>query len=269
MGLYGKNISGHPGYELDLGLSQMWLKLSDLAFEQIPKIFELNSYLGILVSLLIIIAILNFLRRKKSGIEMIFIIVPIVLLLASVIYQKPNAVRHLFPLHGAIVFYLASFLFYVEKKSIYSFWLILVFLGGFYSYSTYDYYKSQSIMTGFSTLKKDTNYEDLIKYARENKFQAVYTGYNAHSLNFLSGGNPLFVEFHSNPFQGWNRLKKAHPLNNWAVLIPADKNLKIYEAYIKIKKIECDRKNIQGYIALSRCRGNPHTVNKLRFLGQF
>ena len=124
-------------------------------------------------------------------------------------------------------------------------------------------------MTGFSTLKKDTNYEDLIKYARENKFQAVYTGYNAHSLNFLSGGNPLFVEFHSNPFQGWKRRKKANLINNWTVLIHGDKNLEIYETYLKSKNIDCNRATIQGYIALSRCRGNPHEVNKLRFLGQF
>jgi hypothetical protein len=269
IGLYGNKIFGHPGYELDLGLSQMWFKLSDLFFAKLPKMFELNSYLGMLLSLLIIIAIFNFLRRDKHKLEMIFVIIPIVLLLASIIYQKPNSLRHLFPFYGAIVFYLASFLFYVEKKSFYSFWLTLVFLGGFYSYATYDYYKSQNIMTGLSILKKDTNYDDLIKYARENKFQAVYTGYMAHKLNFLSGGNPLFVEFHSNPFQGWKRLKKAFILKDFAVLIPNGKNLRIYETYIKTKNINCNRGNIQGHIVFSKCRGNPYAVRNLRSLGQF
>ena len=269
IGLYGNKIFGHPGYELDLGLSQMWFKLSDLFFAKLPKMFELNSYLGMLLSLLIIIAIFNFLRRDKHKLEMIFVIIPIVLLLASIIYQKPNSLRHLFPFYGAIVFYLASFLFYVEKKSFYSFWLTLVFLGGFYSYATYDYYKSQNIMTGLSILKKDTNYDDLIKYARENKFQAVYTGYMAHKLNFLSGGNPLFVEFHSNPFQGWKRLKKTFILKDFAVLIPNGKNLRIYETYIKTKNINCNRGNIQGHIVFSKCRGNPYAVRNLRSLGQF
>jgi hypothetical protein len=266
--LYEKSISGHPGFELDIALSKMWLKLSDLVFEQIPKIFELNSYSGILVSLLIVIAIFNFLRREKSEVEMVFAILPIVILLASVIYQKPNVVRHLFPLHGAIVFYLASFLFYVEKKSVYSFWLILVFWGTFYSYTSYDYYKSQNIMTGYSILKKDTDYHNLIKYAREKNFEAVYTGYWAHKLNFLSGGNPLFVEFYSNPFQGWKRLEKAIILNDFAVLIPDNKNLKIYETYIKIKNIDCNRENIQGHIILSGCRGKPYEIRELRLIGQ-
>ena len=268
IGLYGNEIFGHPGYELNLGLSQMWFKLSDLVFEQLPKLFELNSYSGILVSILIGAAILNYIRRDKHKIEMIFGILPIVLLLASVIYQKPNTVRHLFSFYTVIVFYLSSFLFYIEKKSVYSFWLVLVFLGGFYSYTTYDYYKREGIMTGYSILKKDTDYDGLIKYAREKNFEAVYTGYMAHKLNFLSGGNPLFVEFYSNPLQGWKRLKKAIILNDFAVLIPDDKNLKIYEAYIKTKNINCNRENIQGYIVLSRCLGKPYEVRELRLIGQ-
>jgi len=123
-------------------------------------------------------------------------------------------------------------------------------------------------MTGYSILKKDTYYDGLIKYAREKNFEAVYTGYMAHKLNFLSGGNPLFVEFYSNPFQGWKRLKKAIILNDFAVFIPDDKNLKIYETYIKAKNIDCIRENIQSYIALSRCRGKPYDVRELRLIGQ-
>jgi hypothetical protein len=41
-------------------------------------------------------------------------------------------------------------------------------------------------MTGYSILKKDTYYDGLIKYSREKNFEAVYTGYMAHKLNFLS-----------------------------------------------------------------------------------
>ena len=124
-------------------------------------------------------------------------------------------------------------------------------------------------MAGFYTLKKDSNYDDLIKYVREKKFQAIFTDYNAHKLNFLSRGNPLFVEFHSNPFTGWKRLKKATLSNNWAVLVPDGKNLKIYEAYIKTKKIDCSRQNIQNYIVFSSCSGNQYDVSKFAFLGQF
>jgi hypothetical protein len=123
-------------------------------------------------------------------------------------------------------------------------------------------------MTGYSILKKDTDYHNLIKYAREKNFEAVYTGYWAHKLNFLSGGNPLFVEFYSNPFQGWKRLEKAIILNDFAVLIPDNKNLKIYETYIKIKNIDCNRENIQGHIILSGCRGKPYEIRELRLIGQ-
>ena len=107
IGLYKNSISGHPGYELDFGLPQMWHKLSDLFSVQLPRILELNSYLGMLVTILVGVAIFNFLRRNKGGVEMIFAILPIVLLSALIIYQKPNVVRHIFPLYAVVVFVIA------------------------------------------------------------------------------------------------------------------------------------------------------------------
>ena len=34
---------------------------------------------------------------------------------------------------------------------------------------------------------------------RENNSKVIYTDYSAHKLQFLSGGNPNFVEFYPNP----------------------------------------------------------------------
>ena len=92
IGLYRNSISGHPGYELELGLPQMWHKLSDLIFVQLPKTLELNSYLGMLVAVIVGVAIFNTLHRDKSLVKMIFAILPILLLSVLIIYQKPNAV---------------------------------------------------------------------------------------------------------------------------------------------------------------------------------
>jgi hypothetical protein len=256
IGLYRKRINGHPGYELDFGLPQMWHKLSDLVSVQLPKILELNSYFGVLVVLLVGLAIVNFLRRGKGGVEMIFAILPIVLLLALIIYQKPNTPRHIFPLYGVFIFYVASALYKVEKKSILSFLALFVFFGIYYGYATYDYYKNMNVLNGFQVIKKDSTHNDLIKYARQKQFDVVYTDYYAHKLQFLSGGNPSFVEFYRNPYRGWERIKQTANLLNFAVFISENsKNVSVYENFIKATKITCDREKVSKYLIFSKCRG--------------
>jgi len=256
LGLYRESITGHPGYEVDLGFPQMWHKLSDLVYVQLPRILELNSYIGILVTVLVGVAIVKFLRQGKGGVEMIFAILPIVLLLALIIYQKPNTPRHIFPLYGVFIFYVASALYKIEKKSILSFWALFVFFGIYYSYATYEYYKNMNVLNGFQVIKKDSIHNDLIKYARQNQFDVVYTDYYAHKLQFLSGGNPSFVEFYRNPYRGWERIKQTINLPNFAVFISENsKDVSVYENFIKATKITCDREKVSKYLIFSKCRG--------------
>ncbi len=268
IGLYRKRINGHPGYELDFGLPQMWHKLSDLVSVQLPKILELNSYFGVLVVLLVGLAIVNFLRRGKGGVEMIFAILPIVLLLALIIYQKPNTPRHIFPLYGVFIFYVASALYKVEKKSILSFLALFVFFGIYYGYATYDYYKNMNVLNGFQVIKKDSTHNDLIKYARQKQFDVVYTDYSAHKLQFLSGGNPSFVEFYRNPYRGWKRLAKTRDYINFAVFVPEGKNQVIYETHLKNNKISCNREKIKKYLVLSQCKTSTRYFRDLLALKQ-
>ena len=268
IGLYKNSISGHPGYELDFGLPQMWHKLSDLFSVQLPRILELNSYLGMLVTILVGVAIFNFLRRNKGGVEMIFAILPIVLLSALIIYQKPNVVRHIFPLYAVVVFYVATLLSHVEKKSSQSFWTLLVFLGIYYGHTTYSYYEDKNIINRFQIIKKDSIQNDLIQHAREKEFKVVYTDYSAHKLQFLSGGSPNFVEFYSNPYTGWKRLAKVRDYINFAVFVPEGKNQMIYETHLKNNKISCNKEKIKKYLVLSKCKTPTRSFRDLRALNQ-
>ena len=256
IGLYRNRINGHPGYELDFGLPQMWHKLSDLVSVKFPQILELNSYFGVLVALLVGLAIFNSLRRDKNPVKIIFAILPVIVVLAIIIYQKPNVIRHIFPLYGVFIFYVASALYKVEKKSILSFWALFVFFGIYYGYATYDYYKNMNVLNGFQVIKKDSTHSDLIKYARQKQFDVVYTDYSAHKLQFLSGGNPSFVEFYRNPIRGWERIKQTANLPNFAVVISENsKNVSVYENFIKATKITCDREKVSKYLIFSKCRG--------------
>ena len=275
IGLYRNRINGHPGYELDFGLPQMWHKLSDLVSVQFPKILELNSYFGVLVALLVGLAIFNFLRRDKTPVKIIFAILPVIVVLALIIYQKTNVPRHIFPIYGVIVFYAASFLSNVEKKSIHSFWILLVFWGSFYSYATYNHYNEQNIVDGFSILEKEVPSHNLIRYARDKQFEVVYTDYYAHKLQFLSGGNPSFVEFYTNPHRGWERKNRTIKLPNFAVFISENsKNVSLYENFLKATRITCEREKISKYSVFSKCRGPSRTfwdlkkLNKIRKLAQ-
>jgi hypothetical protein len=256
IGLYRNRINGHPGYELDFGLPQMWNKLSDLVSVKLSQILELNSYFGVLVALLVGLAIFNSLRRDKTPEKIIFAILPIIVVLAITIYQKPNVARHLFPIYGVIVFYAASFLSNLEKKSIHSFWILLVFWGSFYSYATYNQYNEQNIVDGFSILEKEAPSHSLIRYAKDKQFEVVYTDYFAHKLQFLSGGNPSFVEYYKNPYRGWERRNQTINLPNFAVFIPENsKNVSVYENFIKATRITCNREKVSKYLIFSKCRG--------------
>ena len=275
IGLYRNRINGHPGYELDFGLPQMWHKLSDLVSVKFPQILELNSYFGVLVALLVGLAIFNSLRRDKNPVKIIFAILPVILVLAIIIYQKPNVTRHIFPIYGAVVFFAASFLSDVEKKSIHSFWILLVLWGSFYSYATYIHYNKKNIVDGFSIIGKEVPSQSLIRYARDKQFDVVYTNYNAHKLQFLSGGNPSFVEYYNNPYRGWERKNRAFNLPNFAVFIPENsKNVSLYENFLKATRITCEREKISEYSVFSKCRGQSRTffdlkkVNMIRKLAQ-
>ena len=275
IGLYRNRINGHPGYELDFGLPQMWHKLSDLVSVKFPQILELNSYFGVLVALLVGLAIFNSLRRDKNPVKIIFAILPVIVVLALIIYQKPNVIRHIFPLYGVFIFYVASALYKVEKKSILSFWALFVFFGIYYGYATYDHYKNMNVLNGFQVIKKDSTHNDLIKYSKEKQFDVVYTDYNAHKLQFLSGGNPSFVEYYSNPYRGWERRNRTYNLPNFAVLISENsKNVSLYENFLKATKITCEREKISEYSVFSKCRGQSRTffdlkkVNMIRKLAQ-
>ena len=275
IGLYRNRINGHPGYELDFGLPQMWHKLSDLVSVKFPQILELNSYFGVLVALLVGLAIFNSLRRDKNPVKIIFAILPVIVVLAIIIYQKPNVTRHIFPIYGAVVFYVASFLSDVEKKSIHSFWILLVLWGSFYSYATYIHYNKKNIVDGFSIIEKEVPSQSLIRYARDKQFDVVYTNYNAHKLQFLSGGNPSFVEYYNNPYRGWERKNRAFNLPNFAVFIPENsKNVSLYENFLKATRITCEREKISEYSVFSKCRGQSRTfwdlkkLNMIRKLAQ-
>jgi len=267
IGLYKNRINGHPGYELNFGLPQMWHKLSDLVSVKFPQILELNFYFGVLVALLVGLAIFNTLRRDKNPVKIIFAILPVIVVLAIIIYQKPNVPRHIFPIYGAIVFYAASFLSNVEKKSIHSFWILLVLWGSFYSYATYNHYNEKNIVDGFSIIEKEAPSQSLIRYARDKQYDVVYTDYRAHKLQFLSGGNPSFVEYYSNPYRGWERRNRTSNLPNFAVFISKNsKDVSLYENFFKATRITCEREKIRNYLVFLKCRAPSRTFWDLKNL---
>ena len=137
----------------------------------------------------------------------------------------------------------------------------MVFLGTYYGYATYNHYKDQNIINGFQILKKDPIHNDLIRHAREKQFDVVYTSYGAHKLQFLSGGNPNFVEFFSNPYRGWKRRTKTRDYVNFSVLVPEGKNQPIYEAHLKKNKISCNRERLKEYLILSQCQSRSQAFS--------
>jgi hypothetical protein len=113
-----------------------------------------------------------------------------------------------------------------------------------------------NIVDGLSILEKKEPSHSLIRYARDNQFDVVYTDYAAHKLQFLSGGNPSFVEFYRNPYRGWERKNQTINLPNFAVFISENsKNVPVYENFIKATRITCEREKVSKYLIFSKCRG--------------
>jgi hypothetical protein len=139
--------------------------------------------------------------------------------------------------------------------------------GSFYSYATYIHYNKINIVDGFSIIEKEVPSQSLIRYARDKQFDVVYTNYNAHKLQFLSGGNPSFVEYYNNPYRGWERKNRAFNLPNFAVFIPENsKNVSLYENFLKATRITCEREKISEYSVFSKCRGQSRRFGDLKKL---
>ena len=111
----------------------------------------------------------------------------------------------------------------------------------------------KGFVTTIHSFTNDQIHNDLIRHAREKQIDVVYTSYGAHKLQFLSGGNPNFVEFFSNPYRGWKRRTKTRDYVNFSVLVPEGKNQPIYEAHLKKNKISCNRERLKEYLILSQC----------------
>ena len=276
-GLIGKQVSGHAGFEVNIHPSGILHKIDDLLLIWLPKLFNLNFSENLipstLMSTLLLGSLIYFIsnwiktfRPGQLGPKEIFIILPLVLIVTLFIYQKPHTIRHLLPLYAAVVFGVAFCLYKIREKTVVGFIFLTTFWVGYYGYATYDHYRGKDIINGLSIVKKESSAYKIIDQIRKENIHVAYTSYSAHTLNFLSGGNPVFNEFYENALHGWARKKKSEAIKNFAVIITDDKYRRLYEQYLKESNITCDREYLNNFLIIFQCQGKPNKVNRLRSL---
>lgn len=189
-----------------------------------------------------------------------------VLILSILIYQKPLTIRFLLPFYAAVIFGVAFCLYKIKEKTFAGFLVLMTFWVGYYGFATYENYRDKSIIDGLSIVKQKNPAYKIIEHIRKENIPVVYTNYSAHILNFLSGENPIFNEYHDNALHGWARKKKSEPISNFAIIVPDDKDRKLYELYLKKADITCNREYLNNFLIISQCQGKPNKVNPLRSL---
>lgn len=277
LGLAGKQVSGHAGFEVNIHPSNILNKIVDLIQIWVPRLFHLN-FSGNLVPSIAMSALLlgssiyfisnwikNF-RPDQPSLKEIVIFILLVLIASILFYQKPHTIRALFPLYVAVVFGTAFFLIKLREKSFVGFIFLITFWVSYYGHTTYVHYQDNGIINNFSIVEKDVPAHKIIAHLRKEKIPVAYTGYSAHTLNFLSGQNPVVNEFHENPLHGLSRKKKSESVEKFAVLVPQNKNRETYETYLKENGIACNRETLNDLLILSRCRGEASKVDRLRSL---
>lgn len=301
----GEVTRGGQGFDIDFSPIKLIVHLWELIFYHIPEFFDirepiialfssewsswiiLRAGLAIVVSLLILMASFNFLSSPKIQIkkmaqikrleyfpDLVFFVFPIFLCSAVIVSQNGALPRYLLPLHGVVSIWVAIYLNKIRSESKVRFATLLLVWCGFSLVNTYSSYTGTSgsntaVMHGFSVVKLDSQYDELVEYCDSKKLKHVYSDLHiAAQINFLSKGNIIAGRYDQD--RTIRRKNQILSLKKSFSVIISNNNehhLTTYKVFldetaIKFSKVLVDNK----FWVLTDFVGDPADIDRLRNL---
>jgi hypothetical protein len=301
----GEVTRGGQGFDVDFNPIKLIVHLWELISYYIPQFFDirepiralfssewsswiiLRAGLAIVVSLLILMAIFNFLSSSKLEIkkmvqfkrleyfpDLIFVVFSILLFSAVIVSQHGALIRYLLPLHGVVSICVAIYLNKIRSVSKVRFAFLLLVWCGFSLVNTYSSYietpdSNKVVMRGFSVVKHDSNYDELLEYCDSKKIKHVYSDRRlAAQINFLSKGNIIAGVYDQN--KNISRKNQILSLKKSFSIIISNNNehhLKTYKTFLDEKTLKFSKELVDNkFWVLTNFVGDPADVDRLRHL---
>jgi hypothetical protein len=302
----GEVTRGGQGFDIDFSPIKLIVHLWELISYHIPKFFDirepiialfysewsswiiLRAGLAIIVSLLILIAIFNFLSSQKVEIkkmaqfkrleyfpDMVFVVFPILLFSAVIVSQNGTLIRYLLPLHGVVSICVGIYLNKIRSVSKVRFATFLLVWCVFSLVNTYSFYTGSSgsstvVMRGFSVVKLDNHfYDELLEYCDSNNIKHVYSDLvTAAPINFFSKGNIIAGVY--NQDKTIRRKNQILSLKKSFSIVIANYNehhLKTYQAFLDETPLKFSKELVDNkFWVFTDFVGDPADVQRLRHL---
>ena len=304
--LTGETTRGGQGFDVDFIPTNLIYHFWQLMTRQIPEVlglwapivhlldyemkflYILNGFLILMVILLISRSIIFFVKPRWQEVKDIirlkalvfntaqfFLILPIVLCVAVVISQGPPTPRYLFPLHGVMSIYAATYFEKIRHESKMFFAFALVVWCIFSGVGIYQTYVAHGIVQDFSIVEKSNRYSKLIEFCKEHEILHAYSDYGISAVGtFLSMGGIQIAEYNKNVW-GKKIKERLAREDSFAIIVDGrhSSHLKTYQKYLDENLHSYSRNIVKGehsaddlYYVFSSFQGGAETIDRLRSL---
>jgi hypothetical protein len=300
LGSLNDQISGHPGFEINFSLSNMfanfmdmWVTISSLIGLNKPYIdfdsFDFSSpimFLRLLLASFIgLLGIVSFshmiysqrdklkrvfqLKQTDQNLPLILLLLFLVIALASSFYTKTSSARHLFHVYGILCFCVAIFIHTINKRiggnrflKTCSFMWIL-----FYMIETHIFYTEQQVIKGAHVEQKESDISSLIRHLRSDNIKLVYSDYwTTHRAHFIGLANPEFIEYYASAVRGKIRKKRAEVKLDFVLVFSKLNDIKLFKKIIQNYRISWEVESFGRYVIYKNFKGNPNDLQAIKRL---
>ena len=293
--LMGETSRGGQGFDVDFNPIKLIAHIEDVFVRTLPSLFSLeNSFQGLTFAgsvegatavlvipllLLLIASAVSFcfdnldsvkkiftLRMVKFNPDNIFILMPVLILLANTLVQNGSQPRYLFPLFGTSVLWIGIFTRKFQDKIKGLSLIVLAVWSGFYSMANYKAYNDKNLLNGFKVQKfKKLEIYNLIEFLESKQIKVAYSDYWVSQVgSFLSKGNINISEYSNNPVA--KKQKRKSLRSSEFAIIAWEKDAIIFQKFLLKNNIAFESHEVAGYKVYWRFSGDQNYINKLRSL---
>jgi len=209
------------------------------------------------------------LKQTDQNLPLIFLLLFLVIALASSFYTKTSAIRHLLPVYGILCFCVAIFIHTINKriggnrflKTCSFLWIV------FYMIETHIFYTENQVIKGVHVEQRESNVESLIPHLRSDNIKLVYSDYGiTHAAHFIGLANPEFVEYYASTVRGLVRKKRAEVKLDFAFVFVNLNDIKLFEKIIRNYKISWEVEGFGRYVIYKNFEGSPNDLQAIKKL---
>jgi len=307
--LTGETTTGGQGFEMEFNPAKIFEHLWELITSFLPRFFDVQEPIvalltsewssivlvrggiAVVIAFLIVKSIFYFYASRSTQIknivqfktqkfnpDLVYIIFPVLICAAVVIFQSGPVMRHLLPLHGVVSIWVAIHLDKIRLKSKMIFTGLLFVWAGFSLINAYGFYlnsvngnsyAAEKIIRNSSIYKLPNLYTGLVSFCEEKRISYVYSDMaTAAKVNFFSKGN-IVAGIYLQDRRVFRKNQVLSLENGFSIIISKlnEHHLGVYKAFLGNSSLKYSQELVdEKFWVLSDFVGDLVDINSLRDL---